>query len=179
MAETGSSNGLVPSAADEARFWALVESAWQQLGDEPASLRRLIVGRDPEAETSGLYDLDGWLDQFMAKLAELCAGMSSEQLTDLDRVVERKLYDIDRADIQAVTDGSDDGFLYCRGYIVAVGREFYEAVKADPRMAILDAECESMCYFFAKQHDKHFGGWPETGSNITRESVSNPAGWDL
>jgi hypothetical protein len=34
-------------------------------------------------------------------------------------VLERTLYDIDRADIQAVTDGSDDGFLYARGFVVA------------------------------------------------------------
>ncbi|NYF54811.1 hypothetical protein HDA35_000642 [Micromonospora purpureochromogenes] len=61
-------------------------------------------------------------------------------------MVERKLHDIDREDVHEVTDGSDDGFLYCRGWIVALGRAFYEAVRADPAMAVLDADCEEMCY---------------------------------
>ncbi len=40
-----------------------------------------------------------------------------------DRMLERKLplYNVDRQEIQEVTDGSDDGFLYARGFIVALG----------------------------------------------------------
>ncbi len=102
---------------------------------------------------------------------------SAQELTVLDRVLERKLYNIDRADIQQVTDGSDDGFLYCRGFIVAMGRNFYEAVAADPAVAVLDAECEAMCYLFANLHNDRFGVYPDTGSGISRESASNPAGW--
>ncbi|MET8089612.1 hypothetical protein [Micromonospora sp. NPDC005220] len=52
--------------------------------------------------------------------------------TNLDPVVERKLHDIDREDIHEVTDGSDDGFLYARGFIVALGRAYYEAVRTRP-----------------------------------------------
>ena len=33
-----------------------------------------------------------------------------------------------------------------------------------------------MCYFFARLHKERFGGWPETGSGISRESCINPAG---
>ncbi|WP_433360984.1 DUF4240 domain-containing protein [Actinoplanes sp. CA-142083] len=163
----------LPTAADEARFWALVESAWEALGPEAAALRRATVA----GEAADPYALDKWLNPFLAQLRVVSAQLSQQDLVDIDRVVERKLYDIDRADIQAVTDGSDDGFLYCRGYIVALGREFYEAVSADPERAIEDAECESICYFFAHLHGERFGGWPQTGSGITRESVSNPAGW--
>jgi hypothetical protein len=58
-----------------------------------------------------------------------------EELTSLDRVVERKLYDLDREDVHEVTDGSDDGFLYARGFIVAMGKDFYGAVLANPSVA--------------------------------------------
>lgn len=116
-------------------------------------------------------------EAFVKVLTELCEGMSSEELTDLDRVVERKLYDVDRADIHAVTDGSDDGFLYARGLIVASGREKYYAVLADPNAATPDDELEEMCYFFAHLHHEKYGSWPETGSGISRESCSNPEGW--
>jgi hypothetical protein len=169
--------GKLPSAEDEARFWALVESAWERLGAEPAALRRALLTRDPEADDEGVYAIDVWLVPFLDNLRQLTAGMSSQELTDLDRVVERKLHDIDRADVHEVTDGSDDGFLYARGHVVALGREFYEAVSANPVVAVPDAECETMCYFFAHLHNERFGGWPDTGSGISRESGTNPAGW--
>ncbi|MGR6319405.1 DUF4240 domain-containing protein [Micromonospora soli] len=168
----------LPTVEEEARFWALLEQAWARLGPEPAALRRALLERDPEgAEDDELYAIDDWLDPFVETLRELCAGLSGPELVDLGRVVERKLYDIDRADIQEVTDGSDDGFLYARGFILAMGREFYAAVRAEPAMAVLDAECEQLCYLFAHLYEERFGAWPETGSGISRESVSNPAGW--
>ncbi|TDC37986.1 DUF4240 domain-containing protein [Micromonospora sp. KC213] len=167
----------VPTVDDEARFWALVETAWAPLGPEPAALRRALATRDSDADDLDPYALDAWLAPFLANLRALCADLSGPELTDLDRVVERKLYDIDRRDVQAVTDGSDDGFLYARGWIVALGREFYEAVRADPTMAVVDADCEQMCYFFAHLHAERFGDWSDTGSGISRESVSNPTGW--
>ncbi|MGK5671463.1 DUF4240 domain-containing protein [Micromonospora sp. URMC 106] len=179
MTDLASGVAKLPSAEDEARFWALVESAWERLGPEPAALRRALLTRDPEADDDDdcRYALDAWLDPFLDSLRQLTVDLSSRELTDLDRVVERKLHDIDRADVHDVTDGSDDGFLYCRGYIVALGREFYEAVSADPAVAVPDGECEGLCYFFAHLHDERFGGWPETGSGISRESCTNPAGW--
>ncbi|MFE9657413.1 DUF4240 domain-containing protein [Micromonospora sp. NPDC006431] len=171
----------LPTAEEESRFWALVEEAWARLGPEPAVLRRALLDRDPADDDveggDGLYAIDRWLDPFLGELRELCAGLSGPELVDLDRVVERKLYDIDRADIHEVTDGSDDGFLYARGFIVAMGRQFYEAVQANPAMAVLDADCEGLCYLFAHLYEECFGAWPETGSGISRESVCNLAGW--
>ncbi|MDI5942647.1 DUF4240 domain-containing protein [Micromonospora sp. DH15] len=167
----------LPGVEDEARFWAMVEAAWERLGPEPAALRRALRERDPAAGDVDPDALDEWLDPFVDQLRALAADLSSEELTALDRVVERKLYDLDRADIHAVTDGSDDGFLYARGHIVALGREFYEAVRANPDLAVTDAECESICYLFAHLHDKLFGDWPHTGSGISRESFGNADGW--
>ncbi|WIM92513.1 DUF4240 domain-containing protein [Actinoplanes oblitus] len=169
--------GRVPTAAEEDRFWELVESAWVACGPEAARLRRALAERDPAAEDTDAYGLEGWTEQFLTRLRELCDGLSAAELTDLDRVVERKLFDLDRAEVHEYTDGSDDGFLYCRGFIVAAGRRFYDAVAADPSMALMDAECEEMCYFFAHLHDKRFGGHPDTGSGISRETGGNSAGW--
>jgi hypothetical protein len=131
----------------EVRFWELVESAWAACGPEATRARRALVERDPAADGDDLYALDAWMDQFLAQLGQRC------------------------------TDGSDDGFLYCRGFVVAVGRDFFDAVNANPAMAVLDAECAAMCYFFAHLHNRRFGKYPETGSGISRESVSNPDGW--
>ena len=66
-------------------------------------------------------------------------------------MVERKLYDIDSAALHAVTGGSDDGFLYARGFVVAKGREFYYPVAADAQMAVPWAELEEMRYLCRSQ----------------------------
>ncbi|WP_207905569.1 DUF4240 domain-containing protein [Nocardia alba] len=157
---------MTSTPEDISRFWNLIESAWTATGTAPSTALRSADG-----------DLGSRLDAFLAQLSALSADFSSADLTALDRVAERALYDIDRADIQAVTDGSDDGFLYARGFIVAMGRDYYEAVNADPEAATTDAECEEMCYFFAHLHHARFGAFPETGSGISRETASNPAGW--
>ncbi|WP_449066469.1 DUF4240 domain-containing protein [Planomonospora algeriensis] len=166
---------------DEERFWDLVEAAWAPLGAEVDRARRALAhrapGSDEDLHGTSLAAVEAALPEFLSNLRSAGEGLSAEELTDLDRVVERKLYDIDRADIQAVTDGSDDGFLYARGFIVAMGRDFYTAVAEDPEKAVLDAECERMCYFFAHLHFERHGAFPDTGSGISRESCSNPAGW--
>ncbi len=58
-----------------------------------------------------------------------------------------------------------------------MGRDFYDAVVSDPEMAVLDAECEGMCYFFAHLHRERFGEFPERGYGISRGSCSNAIGW--
>lgn len=169
---------ILPTAAEEARFWAMLENAWAGLGPGPNEVRRALAKRDVSVEAfEEAAELEEHLPSVLRALVAASAGLSAEELTALDRVVERKLYEIDRADVQAVTDGSDDGFLYARGFIVVLGQEFYEAVARDPRVAVPDAECEAFCYFFARLHADRFGDHPETGSGISRESVSNPAGW--
>ncbi|MEV4001335.1 DUF4240 domain-containing protein [Actinomadura sp. NPDC049753] len=162
------------------RFWDLIEAAWAPLGDEVAAARRALTTRDLSTDVWEMPEIsvvDKGLDAFLGNLEAAARDLSAEELTDLDRVCERLLHDIDRADIHEVTDGSDDGFLYARGFIVAMGRDFYTAVAADPRVAVLDADCESMCYFFAHAHRGRFGDFPDTGSGISRESCTNRDGW--
>ncbi|OHV34211.1 MULTISPECIES: DUF4240 domain-containing protein [Pseudofrankia] len=178
MTEPPSAQGILPTAADEARFWALIETAWTSLGPEPLALRHALIERDPnDDELADPYAIDDCLDPFLDALRSLSEALPSEDLVALDRVLERKLHEIDRADIHEVTDGSDDGFLYCRGYIVALGRAFYDVVTTNPKMAILDAECEAMCYFFAHLHREKFGTWTDTGSSISRETGANAVAW--
>jgi len=174
---TVNESGRVPTAEEEERFWELVEAAWASSGAEVARARRALANRAPGAGSQEpLAVVEGALEAFLEELTARNRGSSSEELTALDRVVERKLHEIDRADVHAVTGGSDDGFLYARGFIVAMGRDFYDAVVREPKTAPA-ADCGKMCYFFARLHDERFGGHPDTGSKISRESCSNPAGW--
>ena len=62
------------------------------------------------------------LAEVIAVLSQELNQLSAKELLAFDRVLERKLYDLDRREVHASTDGSDDGFLYARGFIVAAGK---------------------------------------------------------
>jgi hypothetical protein len=166
----------IPAPADEAWFWALVEAAWAPLGSGIREVRQELVTRHPGSRAD-ISILEGALPAFLDILAGCSRGLSPDELTRLERVVERKLWELDRADVHAVTGGSADGFLYSRGFVVAMGREFCDAVIGDPEMAVPYAECEEMCYFFAHLHHERFEAFPDTGSGICRESCQNLVGW--
>jgi hypothetical protein len=157
-------------------LWALIEEAWAPLGPEVRRARQELVVRRPGSRAD-ISVMAGALPMFIGILASQCRGLAADELTSLDRVVERKLWEFDRAEVHAVTGGSDDGFLYSRGFVVAMGREFYDAVTADPEMGVPEAECEEMCYFFAHLYHDQFGEFPDTRSGISRESGSNLTAW--
>jgi hypothetical protein len=175
MAAGGDERKLA-AAEDETRFWALLDAAWTPLGHDVSQARQALAGRAPGSSVDTSI-VEKACAAFLDGLTSQCRGLPDDELVSLDGVLERKLYDIDRADIHAVTDGSDDGFLYARGFIVAMGREFYDAVAGDPQMAVLGAQCERMCYFFAHLYRERSGRFPDTHSGISRESFQNRAGW--
>jgi hypothetical protein len=101
----------VPAPEDEVRFWALLEAAWALLGPDVRQARQALVVR-PAGSPVDISVVRGALPIFLNVLGGHCCMLPSTELTSLDRVLERKLWDIDRVDIHVVTDGSTDGFLY-------------------------------------------------------------------
>lgn len=160
---------------DEERFWELIEDAWAA-ESEVASRRAALVGGDGDREEVAAIVQEA-CDVVVEELRTVLAELPKDELLAFDRILERKLYEIDREEIHEVTDGSDDGFLYCRGFIVSAGREFYEAVDRDPSLAIVDAECETMTYVSFHLFAERFGEAAWTRSEISRESGSNASGW--
>jgi hypothetical protein len=165
-----------PTPDDEARLWALLEAAWAELDPDMSRARQALAAR-PSGSSADTAALRGAFSGFLVALGGLCSGLPPEALAALDRVVERKLWEIDRAEVHAAIGGSDDGFLYARGFTVVIGREFYRCVVGDPQMGVPWAECEEICYFFAHLHRQRFGFFPETGSGTSRESGQNVVGW--
>ena len=170
---------------NENRFWTPIEDAWTAKPVNAAFRAELLATIDAPAKREAFVDRhfdkddlgmipeeDAFIDTLTADLVEL----SKEELIAFDRLLERKLYAIDREEVQAVTDGSDDGFLYCRGFVVACGKAFYEAVDRDPENALCDFECEAMCYLPHEVYQERFGGDPPD-SEISRESCSNADAW--
>jgi hypothetical protein len=150
----------------------MLESAWKSAGGKTATRRKLAEGKLSEEKAEALVES---LDEVIPALHAQLDQLPAEELLAFDRILERKLYDIDRADVQERTDGSDDGFLYARGFIVAAGKGYYDAVNANPAVALMDLECEGMCYLSWHLYRDKFGDMPPSG--ISRESCSNKAGW--
>lgn len=159
---------------DENRFWQLIDDAWQATNglsaDERCS-RQLAGSLSPEDERNQYQEQE----RMIAALTERLEQMSPEDLLAFDRILEQKLYTLDREEIHEHTDGSDDGFLYARGFIVALGETYYTLVDTDPSKAEYDCECEEMCYLSFHVYRKKFGEMPRSG--ISRESGSNKQGW--
>ena len=150
----------------------MLEKAWDSVGGFRKERNKLAKGKLSEDEADELAEA---VNEMAAALREELLGLKKEDLLQFDRILERKLYDIDRAEVQEHTDGSDDGFLYARGFIVAAGKEYYDTVNARPQAAMMDLECEDMCYLPFHVYKERFGETPQ--SNISRESCSNKAGW--
>jgi hypothetical protein len=157
---------------DDTKFWLIIEDGWKSVGGKTAERSQLAKGAlsDEQAEA-----IQASLDDFVASLHTLLVQLPAKELESFDRILERKLYDIDRAEIQEHTDGSDDGFLYARGFIVAAGQAYYDAVNINPSVAKMDWECEEMCYISWHLYAKKFGKLPASG--ISRESCTNKKGW--
>jgi hypothetical protein len=157
---------------DDERFWSILEDAWKAAPKE-AKLRPTGAKAPSEA---ALEKVDKALDsRVIGALRRALKGLPADDLAKFDRALEKKLYDIDRAEVQEHTDGSDDGFLYARGFIVAMGRAYYDAVSAKPSAAITDMECEKICYLPKQIYDDLHGRLSPSG--ISRETGSNKAGW--
>lgn len=166
-----------PLTADD--FWDTIERAWSAVpAAEPV---RAGLVTDPAHSSTPTFhsatELDKHLDAMLAAVRTILMTFNSAELAAWDAHMERALWDIDREDVHEVLDGSDDGFLYARGFVVAAGRKYYEAVSKDPETYGVDAECEEITYFAAHLHEKRFGEWPEHKSGISRESCTNPEGW--
>ena len=155
---------------DETRFWSMIAAAWPTTA-QAISCRQMALANELE-DSDDLYRFQ---KQMLANLTISLNSLDAHELLTFDRILERKLYDIDRAEIQEYTDGSNDGFLYCRGFIVSMGQEYYEMVKADPSRALMDAEFEEFCYCSYWFYKEKYG--PVPPSDTSRETGSNTSGW--
>ena len=159
---------------NEQKFWELIESAWR---DVP-----LLDGLRREAlKTNGVNLFEGLSfgldDEVSEALEDKLRELSKDDLVKFNHIMEEKLFRLDREEIHQHTDGSDDGFLYCRGFIVGMGERYYNLVHTTPAKATTDAEAESIPFVGYRVYKEQFR------EEFLRESVypigsgSNPDGW--
>lgn len=159
---------------NDVKFWQIIDDAW-------AASPALLEMRNTALKTNDailIEDLTGEVyGAITNNIRDILLGLDKEQLTAFNHLMEQKLFQIDRKDIQAYTDGSDDGFLYCRCFIVGMGKAYYEMIEENPSKATCDAEAEIVGFIgyivYQELFDEEFERY--TVHNIG--SCSNAEGW--
>ena len=113
------------------------------------------------------------------------SGKTEPELVEFQEALAQKLYAID-GEAYAQNAGesgcSDDAFLYARLYVVARGREYYEAVRSHPEQMPKSIRqwCEPLLYVHKYAWEALTGRsaalWPFSPT-VSYESGSNPALW--
>src|SRR5258707_12172178 len=98
---------------DDVKFWTLIESAWNCAGGEKKARQRLAAGKLSDERAEQLREV---LEEVIPALRAQLDKLPTDELLAFDRILERKLFDIDREEVQEHRDGSTDGFLYARGF---------------------------------------------------------------
>ena len=164
-------------------FWELIEYCWEPFNMDET--RRLAISKPTPQVLQSLSEVLN--NQIILLLDEELDKLSKEDLLLFDQILERKLYDIDREELYEVIEGGEDLFLYRRGFIVGIGKAYYEAINNNPSIANDNGAfrwddahtfCEDICfnpiYIYKNKFDENVR-IPPTG--ISRESGSNEDKW--
>ena len=158
----------------EHTFWEIIELSW---ADSPKLYhQRTKALRSTDQEI--LEELSGELgDTVLENYNKRLLALNKDELTKFIHILEERLYNIDRKEIHEHTDGSDDGFLYCRCFIVGMGQSYYSMIDQDPSKASLDLEAELFGFSAYGIYEDKFG--EEFYRNLFHsiESCSNEKGW--
>ena len=127
-------------------------------------------------------------EQTAASVVERLRATPPADVLAFCRHIEERLADSYRYDLWAVAyivNGgcSDDGFEYFRGWLIAQGREYFEAALAQPERAADhaepgedDNECEDILYAPSALYQK-MAGQPLPRSDVHRPSVPLGMKW--
>jgi len=129
---------------------------------------------------------DGDEEGAVKPLGEALAECSEGEIHEFENILAQCLYDIDGevyADEAEESGQSGDGFLYARCFVVAKGKQHYDAVKADPTKMpkSLDEWCESLLYVSQRAWAVATGEDEESWdhqSPVSYETGSNSANWE-
>lgn len=145
---------------DEATFWGLLDQLdWRHEGED---------------------------DRVVAPVVRALTTLTLEEIESFDQILARKLFALDgRAWAREIGSGwrggkypiSGDEFLYVRCVALVNGRDFYEAVLADPSQMPKDMEFESLLYIGRTAWEAKTGEEPDFDTDVSFETWSNEAGW--
>lgn len=157
-------------------FWDIIELSWQDSSKLNEQRMQALKSNDEELLSELSMELEGEiLEHYNKRLRQL----DKEELTSFIHHFEERMYHIDRQEIQEYTDGSDDGFMYTRFFIVGMGREYYEMVDRDPSKATMDVEAEWFGFSAYDVYEEKFEEEFDRYRYYNIGTASNRAMWQL
>ncbi len=160
---------------EESKFWNLIENAWLKSGKNEDRLKAIETNNEDVLEELSQFIETDLMDFYKTELKLL----GKTEFTSYIQLLEKKLYHIDREEIHEYTDGSDDGFLYCRCFILAMGKGYYDMIDDNPEKATMDLEAEGFGFEAYASYEENFSEEFERNSNYCIESVSNREHWQI
>lgn len=168
---------------NEKIFWELIEESWSTVPNKKKA--RMMIAKEkefPEESTDLGRDLEKAIEEkVFPHLEKILNKLSKRESFSFNRILEKKLYDLDNKEIYNFIGGSDDGFLYHRGFIVGMGKKYYYSILNKPSMATFLLSSENFAYMTRAIHcNLHESGHGIGNFNegISRESHSNKEGWN-
>jgi Protein of unknown function (DUF4240) len=158
----------------EKEFWEIIELSWK---DSPNSDKKRAIALETNDEELPEELSECLADEILENYKKRLFLLNKQELTDFIHNLEERLFIIDRKEIQEYTDGSDDGFLYCRCFILGMGEQYYKMVDNEPAKATPDLEAEDFGFLVYKVYEEKFGEDFERNSIYCIESCSNHNGW--
>ncbi|MFO0546876.1 MAG: DUF4240 domain-containing protein [Polyangiaceae bacterium] len=163
---------------DEVRFWGLIEEAWAHQPVEVLRARKQLArGVEEDDETLACSAVEDALDEVVEDLENSLRSLNQDELRQFDAMLTRKLYELDRHELQHRSHHSDEDFLFARGYVVALGNAYYEAVRTGAVTLPEGAECEAICRLAERVHEDRFGCKPPRDTSVSMRTGSNASGW--
>jgi hypothetical protein len=157
-------------------FWDIIELSWNDSPLLNNKRQKAIESKDDELLQELSIELE---EEILENYHKRILQLSKEELTSFIHHLEERMFHIDREDIHEYTDGSDDGFLYCRCFIVGMGKQYYDMIDINPSKATMDLEAELFGFSAYQFYEEKFEEEFERYTYHSMETCSNSSAWDL
>ena len=158
----------------EEKFWQIIEKAWSKVST--LHIIRAIAVKMNDKELLGELS-EALSEQIIPHFRLELDKLDKKKLASFIHILEAKLYQIDRQEVHQYTDGSDDGFLYSRCFILGMGEAYYNMIDKNPKKATMDLEAESFGFAAYEVYEEKFGQEFNRSSVHSIESCSNEEKW--
>jgi len=156
------------------KFWSIIEATWSKI--PTLHIIRAIAIKTNDKEL--LKELSSAMEtQILPHYKEALAKLDKASLTSFIRFQEAKLYQIDRQEVHQYTNGSNDGFLYCRCFILGMGEAYYNMIDKHPQKATVELEAENFGFQAYWLFEEKFGQTFDRNAVHSIESCSNEEKW--
>ncbi|RYF97378.1 MAG: DUF4240 domain-containing protein [Chitinophagaceae bacterium] len=156
------------------KFWEYLEEVWAAESELKKKRRKALDTDDEKLFQDLTIEIE---EVLLESYEDMLYNLEKSELESFIHHLEERLFNIDRKDVHKYIEGSDDGFLYCRCFVVAMGEEYYNRVDKSPGAAHPDLEAEGFGFTAYSVYADRFDDEFERNSKHNIETGSNLSGW--